>query len=118
MLSPYATKRVAPIRGGGFTVTVNEHLSARLWASVTMHVTTVDPIGKLSVLAGAQRMESGGAPPATLASGYVTASVTPSSDCAVNDGGHVIFGGPGMTGVGCAGVRPQAAAHNTATHSA
>ena len=69
MLSPNATKRVALIRGGGCTVTVNVQASVRLCASVAVHVTTVDPIGKLSALAGAHCVETGAAPPTTAASG-------------------------------------------------
>lgn len=70
MLSPKQTKVVALIRGGGAaTVTVKAQESARCSASVTRHMTEVEPIAKLDAVGGAHLKVDGDAPPETSGAG-------------------------------------------------
>jgi hypothetical protein len=70
MLSPNATKVVAPIFGGTVTATLNEHVVVTAFESVPVQVTLVVPTLKTVPLAGAQTMVVGGVPPVDVADGY------------------------------------------------
>jgi hypothetical protein len=116
MLSPNATNRVAPIRGGAVTITANEQASVRLSASVALQTTLVDPIGNVDGLVGLHLIATGAAPPITAGAGYVTLTACPSRDACVWDAGQVIFGASGV-GVGFVDDPAQAAAHSPATNA-
>jgi hypothetical protein len=70
MLSPNATKVVAPIFGGTVTVTLNEQIAETLFVSVAVHDTCVAPTLKTAPLAGVQTICVGGVPPVDVAAGY------------------------------------------------
>jgi hypothetical protein len=99
MLSPYATNREALNFGGTVTVTANVQTSARAFASVTVHVTFVDPAGNVDPVGGVQvGPTSGASPPATVGSGYTTETGAPAGETADAPLGHVSFGGVELSG--------------------
>ena len=105
MLSPNARILVTVRRGGGSaTVAVNEQLAVRRAASVAVHVTGVEPTGKLEPLAGPQETMTGAAPPVAVAEPYVTTADWPLLEV-TGDGatGHAIVGA-GTIGEGRVGV--------------
>jgi len=87
-------------------------------ASLTVHVTAVEPAGNFEPLGGLQVGPVNGVEPrATVANPYVTTA--PDESVAWTDAGalgQVIVGAPGSTGgvvVGCVGESPHAAATAT-----
>jgi len=119
MLSPNAMKRVAPIRGGAVTTTGNEQLAVRLSESVAEQTTLVVPIGNVEGLGGVHVMETGEAPPATVAAGYVTRTGKPSLDGSVKAAGQMIVGRSGEgVGVGVLVDSPHPAVHSATTPNA
>ena len=117
MLSPNAMNRVAVMRGGAVTTTANEQFALRLMASVARHMTLVMPIGNIDGLGGAHVIETGEAPPVTVAAGYVTLTGWPSVDTCVIEAGQVIVGASGV-GVGLVVESPQAPAQRAAPSAA
>src|SRR5262245_9227308 len=74
MLSPNATNLVSAICGTFTTVTGNEHIAVRSWASRAVQLTTVVPTEKLEPLGGVHVVVTGAVPPDT--SGGENATVT------------------------------------------
>ena len=76
-------------------------------------MTLVMPIGNVDGLGGAHVIETGEAPPVTVAAGYVTLTGWPSVDACVIEAGQVIVGASGV-GVGLVVDSPQAPAQKAA----
>jgi hypothetical protein len=68
MLSPNARILVTPRRGAGkTTLATNPQLAARRTASVTVHVTVVEPTVNVEPLGGVQDTDTGVTPPVVVA---------------------------------------------------
>ena len=104
MLSPNATKRVEAMRGGAVSVTVNEHCAVTLLASVAVHVTFFEPIGKTLSFGGVQLTCTGAVPPDVDGWSKWTKMSPPVLDCCVREVGQVICSAAGGGGGGCAGA--------------
>jgi hypothetical protein len=80
----------------GVRVTVNEHCACRDAASIAVHATAVVPTLNEVPDAGVQVIDTGDAPPVTVAGGYVTICPLPGTPRVVMFAGHVIVGAGGF----------------------
>jgi hypothetical protein len=93
---------VTDVRGGAVTVTLKLQDAVCRLTSTALHVTPVDPIGKLTPLGGMHVVVIGAVPPAAIGGAYVTGTGCPVGDGSVCAAGHirVIAGGfDGVTGL-------------------
>jgi hypothetical protein len=80
------------------TVTVKVQLSLRCSASVAVHATVVEPIGKRAPLTAEQATATGVEPLMVVAEPKVTDVGCPFDDATLMEAGHEIFGESGTTG--------------------